>query len=96
MFYVYILHSDTSDIFYVGHTDDVERRLDEHNELSETGFTSKHRPWILAAALPVGESRTLAIKIEKHIKRQKSRTYIQQIVERNSISRLIERYGTLS
>jgi len=50
MFYVYILHSPSSNIYYVGSTDDVERRLIEHNHLSENAFTSKHRPWELKVA----------------------------------------------
>ncbi|MBL0033214.1 MAG: GIY-YIG nuclease family protein [Bacteroidetes bacterium] len=31
MFFVYIIYCKTTDIFYVGSTDDYERRLVEHN-----------------------------------------------------------------
>ncbi|WP_025865516.1 GIY-YIG nuclease family protein [Prolixibacter bellariivorans] len=96
MFYLYILHSPSSDIFYVGSTDNVERRLDEHNYLSENSFTSKHRPWHLIVAFEIGHSRTIALKIEKHIKRQKSRKYIEDIIERNSIDRLIARFSSVA
>jgi len=95
MFYVYILYSPSSDIYYVGSTDDVERRLEEHNHLSENTFTSRHRPWHLKAAFEVGRSRTISLKIEKHIKRQKSREYIEAIIERNSIDRLIAKFSSL-
>jgi putative endonuclease len=73
MFYIYILYSPGADKYYVGHTDDVDRRLQEHNELSDQSYTSKYRPWELKISLPIGVDRGLALKIEKHIKRQKSR-----------------------
>ncbi|GET20342.1 GIY-YIG nuclease family protein [Prolixibacter denitrificans] len=95
MFYIYILYSPSSDIYYVGSTDNVERRLEEHNYLSENSFTSKHRPWRLKVAFEVGHSRTAALKIEKHIKRQKNRKYIEDIIERNSIDRLIARFSSV-
>jgi putative endonuclease len=44
MFSVYILFSEEHDKYYVGQTDDLERRLLEHNELSENSFTSRYRP----------------------------------------------------
>jgi putative endonuclease len=34
MHFVYILYSSKHDKYYVGQTDDVERRLVKHNELS--------------------------------------------------------------
>jgi len=32
MFYLYILHSASSDKYYIGHSDNPWRRLVEHNE----------------------------------------------------------------
>jgi hypothetical protein len=49
MFYIYIIYSAASDLYYVGHTDDYVRRLTEHNEAVHNRFTSKHRPWVLKA-----------------------------------------------
>jgi len=95
MFYVYILYSEKSEIYYIGSTDDLERRFLEHNELSENSFTSMHRPWRLVASFPVGTSRGLALKIEKHIKKQKSRSYIEELIKRGSISGLIKRFNSI-
>jgi putative endonuclease len=89
MFFVYILYSEKSDIYYIGSTDNVERRLNEHNQISENSFTSRHRPWELKASFLVGDSRSTAILIEKHIKKQKSRSYIDEIIRRGSIGGLI-------
>ena len=93
MYYIYFLYSTVSDIYYVGYTDDVNRRLMEHNELSETSFTSKHRPWILKGQYAVGNERGMAMKIERHIKKQKSRVYIERILENGKIDKLIERFS---
>ena len=93
MFYIYILYSIKADKYYVGQTDNVERRLLEHNEISENSYTSRYRPWILKIKLPVGDSRSLALKVEKHIKKQKSRKYIEDIIERGSIQKLIEKFS---
>jgi putative endonuclease len=93
MFYIYILYSPGADKYYVGHTDDVDRRLQEHNELSDQSYTSKYRPWELKISLPIGVDRGLALKIEKHIKRQKSRIYIEDLIERGSIDGLLSRFN---
>ncbi|MCF8357703.1 MAG: GIY-YIG nuclease family protein, partial [Prolixibacteraceae bacterium] len=77
--------------YYVGSTDNVRRRLTEHNELSENSYTSKFRPWELIAFFEVGESRSTALKIEKHIKKQKSKTYIEDILNRGSINGLVKK-----
>ena len=69
MFSVYILFSEEHDKYYVGQTDDLERRLLQHNELSENSFTSRYRPWVLALAIAVPD-RTVAIKMERFIKKQ--------------------------
>jgi len=94
-FYVYILRSKKCDKYYVGQTDDIFQRLWEHNVLSEKSYTSKYRPWVLKAIFHVGLSRRVALKIEHHIKKQKSRKYIEDIITRNSIEKLIEKYSSV-
>jgi putative endonuclease len=47
------------------------------------------------ASFPVGNSRGLALKIERHIKKQKSRRYIEDMIERGSISGLIKRFSSV-
>jgi putative endonuclease len=80
MFYVYILYSQSADRFYVGQSEDPHRRLTEHNSTEQKTYTSKYRPWELAALFQCGMSRSEAMKIERFIKKQKSRTFIQNLV----------------
>lgn len=42
---VYILYSVTSHKSYVGYTNDIERRIWEHNNGTKGSFTSRFRPW---------------------------------------------------
>ena len=79
MYYVYILYSKNFDRYYVGQTNDVERRLIEHNENPRMTYTHKLRPWVLVAQYEV-ETRSHAMKLEKYIKRMKSRKIVERLV----------------
>jgi putative endonuclease len=46
LFFVYILRSEKDGRFYVGMTENVERRLKEHNS-GKTKSTKAYIPWIL-------------------------------------------------
>ena len=46
MFFVYIIRSETDGRFYVGFSEDIERRLYEHN-IGKTFSTKGYRPWKL-------------------------------------------------
>jgi putative endonuclease len=46
MHYLYVLRSEQDGTFYVGVTDDLNRRLAQHND-GFSNFTSKHKPWKL-------------------------------------------------
>jgi putative endonuclease len=46
-FYVYVLQSLSYNTYYIGSTENVERRLHEHNS-GKGRYTSGRRPWRLA------------------------------------------------
>ncbi len=46
MYYVYILYSETLDKKYIGSTDDLKKRLKEHNS-GCSKFTKSGIPWML-------------------------------------------------
>jgi putative endonuclease len=76
---VYILYSPTIDRYYIGHTDNIERRLHEHNT-GQTRFTSiRGKPWNLLYS-ELYETRSLAMSREKEIKAKKSRKYIEWLI----------------
>ncbi len=91
MFSLYILYSSSSNKYYVGYTDNVQRRLHEHNNSERTTYTSKHRPWLLKKQISLCEDRGLAMKIEKAVKNTKSRIIVERIVmEADSLADLIQ------
>ena len=80
MYYLYILFSASSNKYYVGYTEDVDRRLHEHNHSERTAYTSKHRPWLLKKQIALTNDRGFAMRIEKAVKRTKSRIVIEKII----------------
>ena len=82
MFYVYILYCDSIDRYYVGHSNDVSRRLEEHNNPRRTNkYTAKSEGWKLVLTIEAGESRSEAVRIERYIKKQKSRKFIEHLIK---------------
>ena|ERR1700736_3907296 len=81
MYYLYILHSSKAKKYYVGYSANPWKRVTEHNTTQHNTFTSKHRPWELAAVFMIGDSETEAIRIERFIKKQKSKALIRKLVD---------------
>jgi putative endonuclease len=55
--------------------------LFEHNNPSRPDkYTAKYLPWELIAFFPVSDSRGEAMKVERFIKKQKSRHFIEEII----------------
>jgi putative endonuclease len=47
MYYVYILQSLKTGKLYIGHTDNLTRRLEEHNTARGGKYTRQNSPWKL-------------------------------------------------
>lgn len=77
MFYVYVLVSQTKGLrFYVGFTDDLQRRLLEHNN-GKTTSTKGYRPWNLFFFETVN-TRSEARDREKYLKSGAGKEKIKQ------------------
>ena len=92
MYYLYILYSEKHDKYYVGQTNDLSRRLEEHNTQEKNSFTTKYRPWRLEKSFEIGESLGQARKIENYIKGLKSRKFIERLLGLEDIEKLKERF----
>ena len=79
MFIVYILFSSKVDQYYVGHTQNMEDRLSRHNS-GRSLSTKKGKPWNLVYT-EIFETRSEAMLREKAIKKMKSRTYLEQLIQ---------------
>ena len=75
MFYVYILFSEKLQKFYIGQTDNLELRIASHNSQNNPNWTNSGKPWSLYLDIPC-KTRLSATRLEKFIKRQKSKAFI--------------------
>lgn len=94
MHHVYILYSKKLDKFYIGNTDLLPlERLNQHNTSFNKGsFTTRGIPWILFLELSCS-SRLQARKVELHIKKMKSRKYINNLKQYSEMQeKLLQRY----
>jgi len=71
--YVYILKSRSVNKYYIGSSENPDKRLRYHN-IIEKGFTSRYRPWKIVFKNKF-ESKTEAQTAERKIKSWKSRKY---------------------
>ena len=77
----YILFSEILNKYYIGFTQEsVISRLEKHNNsVYDKAFTTITNDWIVYLVIAC-EDISQAIKIEKHIKKMKSRTYIENLL----------------
>jgi predicted GIY-YIG superfamily endonuclease len=75
--YIYILESERDpNQLYVGVTDDLKQRLEEHNR-GNSFHTAKHRPWLIRAAVAV-RSRNRAAALERYLKTHSGRIFYRR------------------
>ena len=78
MFYVYILESIKDSSFYIGQTEDLEKRLNFHNQgLSK--YTSRKIPWHIVYFKEY-KTRTEALKRERFLKKQRNRDFYKSLI----------------
>ncbi|MBS4065955.1 MAG: GIY-YIG nuclease family protein, partial [Chitinophagaceae bacterium] len=79
--------------FYTGTTNDVLKRLEQHNSASyDDSFTSKGIPWMLFLVIDCKSSKQ-AYAVEKHIKQMKSSIYIRNLkLYPEMIAKLLAKY----
>ena len=80
-YYLYIIYSNRFDIYYYGSSKDPWQRLLTHNNSPHNTYTSKYRPWELKAVFYAGNQRSTAEKVERFLKKQKSRNLIKKLID---------------
>ena len=70
MYYVYVLYSASCEVYYKGYTENIEKRLDEHNS-GLSRYTSGKGPWELIILESHATKREALIR-EKSLKSCKS------------------------
>ena len=90
---VYILFSEKLTRYYIGFTSNFDLRLDFHlNSNEQRKFTHNANDWITFLIIEC-QSKNQGLAIEKHIKKMKSKIYIQNLLlYPEIISKLLEKY----
>ncbi|HEX7458083.1 MAG TPA: GIY-YIG nuclease family protein, partial [Ginsengibacter sp.] len=90
---VYILYSEKLDKYYIGSCIDIVERFLEHlNKKYSDSYTAKANDWILYYSINDLKYKQARL-IENHIKKMKSRKYIENLKMYAEISKkLIELY----
>ena len=92
MICVYILHSIKLDRFYTGFTTNLDQRLLFHQNPETHKFTYNAHDWTLFLKIEC-ENKKQALAIEQHIKKMKSKIYIENLLLYPNIKRkLLEKY----
>ncbi|WP_337873181.1 GIY-YIG nuclease family protein [Ignavibacterium sp.] len=80
MYTVYVLYSIDFNKIYIGQTEDVQRRLFEHNNGLLSSYTKRYKPWQIVYTEEYS-TRVEAMKREKQLKSQKGREFIWEIIK---------------
>ena len=81
MYYIYILFSSRSNKFYIGSTDDLERRLKHHNAGSTPSTKSGAPNWKICYTETFTD-KVDALKRELELKKKKSKNYLKWLIQK--------------
>jgi putative endonuclease len=87
VFYVYILQSLKTEKLYIGHTDNLARRLEEHNTGRGGKYTRQNGPWKLVYS-EQHYNRPSAVKRERYLKSthgSQEKKKLAGILKKNSV-----------
>ena len=80
MFHTYVLYNKSAKKTYIGQTEDLERRVRQHNEHEFKGFTSRYEgEWVLIYQESAA-TRSDALKREKQLKSGNGRAFVKSII----------------
>jgi putative endonuclease len=90
---VYIIYSRLLDKYYIGYTEDLELRISQHNQGHYSdSYTKISDDWQLFYLINC-DSKNQAIKIETHIKKMKSKIYLENLKKYPEIGlKLLEKF----
>ena len=80
MYIVYAIHNKLAKKYYIGQTENMKRRLKQHNDHTFVGYTSRFQgEWMLIYTESVS-TRSEALMREKQLKSGNGREYIKTFI----------------
>lgn len=77
-FFTYVLYSEVRNRLYIGQTEDLPRRIEQHNT-GKVSSTKPYRPYKLIY-FEESDSRIKAMKREKDLKTSKGRVFVKTLI----------------
>ena len=79
MYFVYIIESEKDGTYYIGQSDNLEKRLEQHNN-GFSKYTSRKLPWKLVYYESY-LTRKESIVRERFLKQQRNREFYKRLIE---------------
>ncbi len=80
---VYVIYSEKSGKRYIGHTKDIQKRLEQHN-VGISGWTRGKGPWKVIYCEAGYEKRSEALIREKQLKQMKGGIQFKELIKLNN------------
>ena len=77
-FFVYILKSEVAEKSYVGSTNDLDRRIVEHNS-GKSNYTSRYKPWKIIYTEVFSTLNEARLR-ERYLKSKAGRKFLKNVV----------------
>ena len=78
MYYVYILISQKDKSkFYIGYTDNLNRRLEQHKNAPPSSYTHRYSPWEIETYIAFSNKK-LAEEFETYLKTHSGRAFLKR------------------
>lgn len=89
MYYIYMIRCEDNSI-YTGITIDIKRRLEEHKNKTEkcAKYTLRHT-MVKLESLWQTENKSLASKLEYHIKKTLTKKEKEELIQKNNLEELL-------
>jgi putative endonuclease len=79
-FFVYILQSEQDGSYYIGYSEDPEKRIEDHNS-GRARYTRHKIPWKLVYQEKFN-TKTEALKRERFLKKQRNREFYFKLISK--------------
>jgi putative endonuclease len=86
MYWIYVLKAEKYNKSYVGYTDNVSRRLEQHNH-GQSNFSKRFLPWKLIHSESF-ETQVEALTREKFLKSRSGRIFLKEVIFKSLGDRL--------
>ena len=78
MYFVYVIRSVNDQVHtYIGYTNNLDRRISEHNSEDNISYTARHRPWEIVSYFAF-TSEYKALDFEKFLKSGSGNVFVKR------------------